>query len=115
MLKDLKMHKFAVFDFNNSRKDKEKNNAVGLYFDADATTKDMLKGYLISMHYINSLETSCDNNNSVKLDKQLLEHSHLYGDKMIDDYIATLETNGWNAEHVFFDEKNMGRLTFYRT
>ena len=30
---------------------------------------------------------------------------------MIDDYVLQLESNGWNVDNIYIDEKNMGRLS----
>ena len=70
----------------------------------------MLKGYLISMHYVKSLEADAGRDRTVD-NKILLEKSHLLGDQMIDDYVLQLESNGWNVDNIYIDEKNMGRLS----
>ena len=100
LLNDLELNKFVVFDYSSSSTD----DGIGLYFDENATTRDMLKGYLTSMHYIRSME---DKNN---ITYTSFETSKEYGEKEVDHYILQLESNGWNVQHVFFDEKNMGKL-----
>ena len=105
-LKKLRIQKFAVFDYGNSAS----STKVGLYFDDSATTKEMLMGYLISMHYVKSLEADAGSDRTVD-NEILLEKSHLFGDRMIDDYVLQLESNGWNVDNIYIDEKNMGRLS----
>ena len=101
LLNDLELNKFVVFDYSNSS---NTDDGIGLYFDENATTRDMLKGYLTSMHYIRSME---DKN---RITYTSFETSKEYGEKEVDHYILQLESNGWNVQHVFFDEKNMGKL-----
>ena len=107
-LKNLRAQKFAVFDYSSSGNKSGCSN-VALYFDDSATTKEMLMGYLISMHYIMSLEVEAERGRTVDK-KILLEKSHLFGDRMIDDYVSKLKSNGWNVDNIYIDEKNMGRL-----
>ena len=95
-----------MFDYGNSAS----STKVGLYFDDSATTKEMLMGYLISMHYVKSLEADAGSDRTVD-NEILLEKSHLFGDRMIDDYVLQLESNGWNVDNIYIDEKNMGRLS----
>ena len=64
-LKNLRIQKFAVFDYGNSNN--KAGNTVRLVYILiiQQVPKKMLKGYLISMHYVKSLEADAGRDRTV--------------------------------------------------
>lgn len=80
---------------------------VGLIFADDATSKDMLQGYVTAhiLYEYHALSTFAG-----MAPRVIVESALEKGEETIEPYLLALAECGWNVDHVFFDEKNFAKV-----